>query len=315
VSESRQLQNLTTSVEALECGPQGLDARAASEALSGLADALNLRTGLPDSASRKVRQAADELASHAAASASMTAIHDDLTVALQALLAQPGSVEYRGAVGQLGRALDAMSAAPQTADGCRNALVAFRAATDAVFAGLHGEPPFAENDLDALESEPLATMQAGIEPARAALIALGKAGWQHARGDAAQALRLFAAMLRAADCAERLTGKISDLRFQAERLTRSDALSFGQTRWIKQGLSAALDGLDALDAGDSVAARVQAAPVPGAPVRLTHAARAAVAGIDAEHLLGLQRTSIQDAFRATLDAFAIAANSAPTCQK
>jgi len=245
----------------------------------------------------------------------MTALHGHLTAALQALLAQPGPVEYRGAVAKLGRALDAMRAAQQTADGCRSALAAFRAATDAVFAGLRGEPPFAESDLDALESAPLSTMQAGIEPGRAALISLGKSGWQHARGDAADALRLFAAMLRAADCAGRLTGKISDIRFQAERLTRSDALSFGQTRWIKQGLSAALDGLDALELGDSGTLRAQAAPSPTAPARPTDAARAAVAGIDARHLFGLQRTSIQDAFRATLDAFAIAANSAPACKQ
>ena len=121
-------------------------------------------------------------------------------------------------------------------------------------------------------------------------------------------------MLRAVDCAGRLTGKISDIRFQAERLTRSDALSFGQTRWIKRGLSAALDGLDALEPGDAGTPRAQAAPDRAAPARFTRAARAAVAGIDAQHLLGLQRTSIQDAFRATLDAFAIAANSARACK-
>lgn len=101
---------VTNSVEALECGPKGLEPRAAREALSSLADALKLRSGLPAPASQKVRKVAGDLASDSAAVSSIEAIHNDLSSALQALLAQPGPVEYRGAVAKLGRSLDAMHA-------------------------------------------------------------------------------------------------------------------------------------------------------------------------------------------------------------
>jgi hypothetical protein len=95
--------------------------------------------------------------------------------------------------------------------------------------------------------------------------------------------------------------KVAEVRFQAERLARSDALSFGQTTWIKAGLIAALDALDALEP--------QQREFSG-----TSAARQAVMSIDARDLLGFQRPEIQDAFRATVDAFGVAAPSITECQ-
>ncbi|MEO8904519.1 MAG: hypothetical protein ABI627_23625 [Polyangiaceae bacterium] len=312
------LQRLATSVEAVECTPSGLDWGAASDAFSNLADALDLRQGPSDMGSQEVRSDAHALTSHSAgAKAPQDAVHDALTAALQTLLAQSEpaqrQLEYRNTVGSLARSVAGVSAQANNGDSCPFVVDALRAATNAVFLALAGEPPFDEQASGSVEAQPLASMRAGLEPARAAVLALGEAHWQDARAAAAQALRTLAAMVRAGDCAGTFTNQLSNIRFEAERLTRSDALSFGQVRWIKAGLVAALDGLD-VDA--------RRMPVEHAQGDLNHvgsaliaSARKAVANIDAEDLFGFQRTAIQDGFRATFDAFVVVAQPMPECQK
>ena len=313
-NQSREtLQALLNAVGDLECGPGGLDPRAASAALSKLADTLPLRAGLPDPSAQRARQAA-EAASQAANSTAADAIHRGLLAALQALLAKPGQVEYRGAVSRLGRSVAAMRAEQDAVSRCHSALIAFRAATDAVFVSLNGQPPFADPEPSTPSTQPLPSMQSGVALGRSAVASLGSAGWQHTRDDAGQALRLFASMLAAADCNHRLEKEISTVNFLAERLTRSDALAFGQTRWIKDALSAALDALEKLEANVSESAATHAAPNSAiAAASWTRAARQAVANVDPDNLLGLERTAIQDGFRATIDSFANAAESTPAC--
>ncbi|HEY3664352.1 MAG TPA: hypothetical protein VGL19_00070 [Polyangiaceae bacterium] len=312
------LQRLATFVEALECTSSGLDLGAASDAFSSLADALDLLKGPGDLAAHEVRNDAHVLAaSSEAAKAVQEAIRDGLTIALQTLLAnaEPArrKLEYRDTIGTLARSVAGVSGVASDRESCRLVVGALRAATNAVFLALAGEPPFDEQHLGSSRLQPLASMSAGIEPARAAVLALGEAPWEDAPEAAAQALRTFAAMVRAGDCAGRFTSQLSELGFEAERLTRSDRLSFGQVRWIKAGLVDALDGLDA-DA--------RRAPVGPSGANLNHvgsalidSARKAAANIDATDLLGFQRTAVQDAFRATLDAFVLVAEPMPKCQK
>ncbi|HEX3852460.1 MAG TPA: hypothetical protein VHW01_15930 [Polyangiaceae bacterium] len=312
------LQRLATSVEALECTRSGLDLGAASDAFSSLADALELPRGSGDLAAQEVRNDAHVLAADSeAAKAPQEAIRDALTIALQTLLAkaEPArrQLEYRNTVGSLARSVAGVSGVASDRESCRFVVDALRAAANAVFLALAGEPPFDEQQLGSPGLQPLVSMSEGIEPARAAVLALGEAHWEDAPEAAAQALRTFAAMVRAGDCTGRFTSQLSELRFEAERLTRSDALSFGQVRWIKAGLVDALDGLD-VDA--------RRAPVEHSGTSSNHvgsalidSARKAAANIDGTDLLGFQRTAVQDAFRATLDAFVVVAQPMPECQK
>jgi len=329
------LRRLISAVEALECGSDGLDPRASSAALSKLADSLSLLTGISVPALLRVRRAAESLGSLSGAtdgldnvpsaeSVSVTGkrqpietVHAGLVAAQQTLMAQSGSGKYESAVTALGDLVAAMPSERDLAARCQSAISAFHAACDAVFVGLNVEPPFRDTEPDVSVRRSFTSMAAGVEPARAAVVSLGNAKWPHARERAVEALRLFAAMLSAADCRELFASEISSLRFQAERLSQNDTLSFRYSRWIKQGLS---DALDALDRAQQAPPSAAATDKPGEPTRTTAAepwtrsARAAVANIASDQLFGLQRAPIQDGFRATLDALVIAATSAPLCR-
>lgn len=327
----QSLQELLNSIEPLECGPNGLERQRSGAALTHLAETLSSRPKWLTPALQRVRSAAESLVSpssevHNAPRVSaengggttVTAekVRDGLAAVQQSLLQQLGPVKYQQSVTKLGNSLAEMQAARDVNDRCQAAIRGFRAATNAVFIGQDGEAPFADGDLHLPEPLTFTSMASGVERARAAVASLGSIGWPHARDRAADALQIFSAMLSAADCQKTLEGKLSNLRFQAERLTQSDALSFGQSRWIKQGLTVTLDALDSLYALSKPAAPAthgQASPSSaGRP--WTRSARAAVVNIAPDQLLGLQRAPIQDGFRATLDALTVAAQSVPECQ-
>jgi hypothetical protein len=79
------------------------------------------------------------------------------------------------------------------------------------------------------------------------------------------------------------------------------SLSFGQAGWVKQALESALAALESL-AGDHTTS-----------AQWLESAQHAVSGIDAQSGLTFQRAAIQDAFRATVDAFAITAEQPSLC--
>jgi hypothetical protein len=300
------LQRLATSVEALDCEP-GLNFDVVGEVFTSLADALEARAHTVDTGPLQLRAAARSLASPGSPSDHARHVREGLDAALKSLLSAAGPAErqddYRRAVDALVRSFDAVRADAEGTASCRNTLAALRAATDASFLAVHGDPPFAESDTEPEQPQPLSSMGDGLEAARAHVLSLGRAKWRHAREPAAQALLSLAEMVSAADCDGKLANEVARVRFQAERLTRSDALSFGQTGWIKAGLLAALDALDALESSGQHHAGSWAS-----------AARHAVVSIDARDLLGFQRPAIQDGFRATVDAFAVAAHSVPDCR-
>jgi hypothetical protein len=332
------LRRLLSAVKAVECGSDGLDPRASSAALSRLADALTLHAGLTAPGLLRVRWAAESLDSlsggtagpgnvHSADSGFETGkgqpietVHAGLVAAQQTLMARSGSVKYQSAVTALGDLVAAMQSERDLATRCQRAISAFHAASNALSVELNGEPPFGDTEPDASARRSFTSMVAGVEPARAAVASLGNARWPHARERAAEALRLFAAMLSAADCHDLFNSKVSNLRYQALRLSQSDALSFRHSRWIKQGLVTALDSLDLLDATQRALAGPAAGGKQAEPTRTaaadpwTGAARAAVDNIASDQLFALQRAPIQDGFRATLDALVIAATSAPVCR-
>ena len=89
----------------------------------------------------------------------------------------------------------------------------------------------------------------------------------------------------------RVADQLTEVRFQAKRLHRSERLSLGLARWIAEGLTAATNALEALGAQGDISNFWIAQ------------ARASTAAIDVKSGLTFQRAVVQDATRATLDAF------------
>lgn len=298
------LQRLATSVDALGCEPPGLNFQATGTVFANLADALELRTQAVDTGLQRIRGAARGLAL-SGPSAPVKYLHEGLAAVLKSLISASGPAErrddYRRAVDTLARSFDALRTGTEGVVSCPKTLATLRAATDASFLALHGEPPFEESEPRAEEPHRWSSVRDGLDATRAHVLSLGRAKWRDAREPAAEALLSLAEMAAAGDCAGKIANQVAEVRFQAERLTRSDALSFGQVSWIKAGLIAVLDALDALEPGHQRAAS------------WSSAARQAVVSIDAQDLLGFQRPAIQDAFRATVDAFGVAARSIPEC--
>ena len=131
---------------------------------------------------------------------------------------------------------------------------------------------------------------------------------QLARGDtsgttalAGAALSALADAIEAApDKPERIGNLLAEVRFEAERLSRADPLSFDHARWMQAGLATAIDALEALPRGSARHMRPWLA-----------AARRATDAIDADGFLSFQRPAVQDAFRAVVDGFAAAAQDCP----
>jgi hypothetical protein len=132
-----------------------------------------------------------------------------------------------------------------------------------------------------------------VEKARAMVLELGRARWTSGRLAASQALSALADVLVAADASGGVVAQVRELRFQAERLSRTDTSSLGEAGWVKKALTAALHGLNRLGGEERVASS-----------KWGPAARAAVASIEERSSINLQRAAVQDAFRATIDAFA-----------
>lgn len=138
-----------------------------------------------------------------------------------------------------------------------------------------------------------------MRDARSRLIELGQSGASEARLAAATTLEMLATIIEALDprAGER---SLADLRFQAERLRRADW--FPRAGWIEQGLSSALDALES------------AKSCAGHRGVWIDAAREAIGEIDERTSLTFQRAPIQDAFRATVDAFGVHVASLSSCE-
>ena len=113
--------------------------------------------------------------------------------------------------------------------------------------------------------------------------------------------KLAAAIETIPDPKLRARDAIAEVRFEAQRLQRSDRLAFGVAKWIKLGLASSLDGLLALvPANDSGRFWIASA-------------RQAQDAIDISSTSTFQRAVIQDAIRTTVTAFVIAGQGLEIC--
>jgi hypothetical protein len=97
--------------------------------------------------------------------------------------------------------------------------------------------------------------------------------------------------------------EIAEVRFESERLRRSDRMAFSVPKWIKLGLAAALNALEVLTPpGHTKTFWIKVA-------RQTHEA------IDVTTPATFQRALLQDALRTTMTAFVIVGQGLEVCQK
>ena len=232
-------------------------------------------------------------------------VKEGLVIALRALVTATApagrQAEFQRAIGIFGKAVDVLNDDHPLLEERAITAAAFRAVTDAVFVSRDGEPPFGEANVGGPEdpSSPTASLEEELKDARADVLMLGRTKWTNAPVASSRALSSLADVVVAAERsngANNLDSQISNVRFQSERLRRSDSLG-GQGGWVKMGLVNALDAFDAIYVGCE-----QAFP-------WSRSARRAVAGIEERDSLTFQRAAVQDAFRATVGAF-VASNQA-----
>jgi hypothetical protein len=277
-------------------------------ALRALADAIELLGELDGSAAAELRAAAGSIegspsSSGSSASSPAEAVEAGLRSVLQTLLVKksPAGQEqgYHRTISALRRAVDRVRPELPVREQAASLGAALRAATDAVLIARAAEPAFGAGEAEALSPPAVGPIADELEQAREDVLALGATRWTGARRAAARALSSLADVIESADRSRAQRAKVSEGRFQAERLRSTDALVFGQAGWAKAGLRAALDALDALGIGGE---RFIA--------DWTEPARQAVAGINEGDGFTFQRAAVQDGFRATLDAAVAAAEVA-----
>ena len=122
---------------------------------------------------------------------------------------------------------------------------------------------------------------------------LARAKWTNGQEGSSLVLQALADVIVAADASKALAQHASELRFEAERLRDASRPTLGQPASVKRGLNIALDCLDRIQGRDDDQSS-----------NWTRVARQSVATIEERSSIGLQRGPIQDAFRATVDAFA-----------
>jgi hypothetical protein len=147
-----------------------------------------------------------------------------------------------------------------------------------------------------------------LEEARADVLELGQSQWRNARQSTARALFSIADVLEASDSRRAQRERVALIRSRAERLRSAGSLSAAQSVWVKSALTTSLDALDAMQVERRAAERAVVS-------KWTRAARRAVGSVEERDWLYLQRAAVQDGFRATIDAFLAASQSAGPCRR
>ena len=292
------LDRAARSVESLEYVPDDTLPRATAQALLDLAQAIEPQSSTEASTIRECAlRIAQSKSAAASGSLNLVVVKDGLSAVLRAVeqstTTPSRSQEYNQALATLRKAIEALDAASDAPTLERRALTAsaFRAASDALTLAHGGEPTFAEAENARQDAAPESSPEAQLEDARAEVLKLGQTRWLNAPLAAARALQALADLV-ATRGDQRVAEQIKVIRFNAERLRRKDTSKFGSAGWVKEALTSTLDALELLEADREK----QVTP-------LSRAARRAVAGIVERDSLSFQRAAVQDAFRATVDAF------------
>jgi hypothetical protein len=295
LASARSLERLATSVGELEDATGSPPQQALARVLQKVGDAME---PLSHATNLRVQEVAQRLAGSPAASLSHAGLlKQALTLVLQSLITTPSppgrETEYRSALRTLRASTQAIDDLVTLQNQQPKTLAAVHAAADAVFLARGGEAPFGEAERVAEPPAPIGSFEVELERARDGVSKLAQTGLTRSTAAAGDALAALGDLVVSADRCKRLGPQASEIRFEAERLERADPTQFGQAGWIRSGLESALDALLRLggNAGDPASTWIRVA-------------RRAVTNIDEQTSISFQRAAIQDAFRATVDAFA-----------
>jgi hypothetical protein len=299
---ARRLRALGDATEALGGAEPASHRQQFTAAMGSLAAALEgLTAGQQEPEVQLAKQAAQTLDKSEGAAVPLDVLTEGLSAALQLLVKrappEQRAVEYQRSVETLAQGVDALKPTRALSEQRSYAVQAFRAATDAVFLAAEAEPPFGIAEAASSDGAERSSA-ADLERARMDVLKLGQTSWTSALTASSQALLSIAETLESLAGRERAREEIARVRLLAERLRRSDAQGFGHSKSIKEALDASLDALQQL--------RLIPEQILDS---WTRAARAATSGIDERKSMAFQRAALQDAFRATLDALAFAAQA------
>ncbi len=150
---------------------------------------------------------------------------------------------------------------------------------------IHGfKPPFAIAEIAAASAAHRPQPRADLEGVSAAIERFKTGDWTERRIAGADALLGMWSVLQQAGIKDTNNLPLTRLRFSAARLRRIDSLQFGASKWLRDGLRAALDALG--------------------PAKDHESALKAVLAIDPQTSLPIQRPMIDTALMQTRDAFA-----------
>ncbi|HEX2877565.1 MAG TPA: hypothetical protein VHP33_40230 [Polyangiaceae bacterium] len=289
----RSLEQLAASVEEFEARPEGPAQRELAKVLQSLGSAME---PLSHATNLRVREVAQRLAGSPPTSLSHAGLlKQALTRVLESLMTTTSPPrrreEYIGALRALRQTAHDLDDLLALANQRPRTVAALHAAADAVFLARGGEAPFGEAKRMEAPPAPLGSFEAELDRAHDEVSRLAQSNLVEARKAAAAALSALGNVVAAADEGNRLGKQIAEIRFEAERLERAHANQFGQSGWIRSGLESAVDALAALHGGNRSSPWLRIA-------------QRAVANIEQRSWLSFERAQVQDAFRATVDAFA-----------
>jgi hypothetical protein len=284
-------QELTAAVKRLSSGAIA-DQEVKRQALVALAHALESTVVNETFTGDTVRELASGLGRAPTTPRAGQRFHEAFTSVLATLAASssPASttVTYRRALSALASAVNALGDGKGLTDHA-DEVVAFRAATDAVFLLGGHTPPFHQAaEAGAERSNGLKSYEAEVAEARRDVVELARTSWPQAHIAAARALTALADAVELIEACDP-SADAATVRFEARRMRWTRGAGVLQSRSIQTGLSVVLDVLE----------RVETAASAGA----TKAARVALGNVNPYGSLAFQRAAVQDAFRATMGVF------------
>lgn len=190
---------------------------------------------------------------------------------------------------ELDGAIDSLSARRPLLEQQRAVSAGFRALTDALFVAAGHDAPFAGR-------APVPRSVADVmAQARADVLALGRADLSNIRQLTSRAMYSMADLLEASAGQGQAVSAVVEVRADARRLEHDASGPFARAGWVERGLQTALGALDSLEVCRESLVE-----------DWTQAARRAAGALPQRGALPFQHAAIQDAFRATLDAFGVA---------
>jgi hypothetical protein len=298
------LRRFATSVDALD-GPPDSSHQNVVQALRAAAGALQSIDHAPrapddsglSTAAARIESSAPDSKSHA----------DDVLTGLQAaqrrlrtLQVEPSRTPaFQAALAALDEQVTAMGSERPLLDQRPTTARAFRALADAVFLAAGQDAPFGGQSRSMLAARSVDEL---MKQLRSDTSALASADLTTVRTRAADALLSLADLVSRLGRASRGAEDAKEIIFQAERLRREESAPFARSQWVERGLLAALQTLDSLETCH--------------PDRIddwVKTAQRAATELPEHGTLSFQHARVQDAFRATVDAFGVALLDPGSC--